>query len=84
MLLNWAHLLGIWEWTMFYSWFASESWELLTLEAYEPGRDWSLRGREAEVEGRIVRKRALFPARGPQAAEGTVYLERVESELVDF
>lgn len=53
MLLNWAHLLGIWEWTMFYSWFASESWELLTLEAYEPGRDWSPRGREAEVEGRI-------------------------------
>lgn len=41
MLLNWAHILGIWKWNMFYSWFVSESWELLTLEAYEPGRDWS-------------------------------------------
>ena len=41
------------------------------------GLQW---GREAgEVEGR-----ALFPAQGPQAPKGAVYLERMESELVDF
>jgi len=71
---------------MFYSWFVPESWKLLTLEAYEPGRDWSPMRKGSRRSGGkdTVRKSALFPAQGPQAPKGTVYLERMESELVDF